>query len=263
MKKIDVSFASDVSEQPFLARSVDHMQQGYSEALNSLLLGAMGSYTTGDIIILQGCVFTGADPGARTISAGSIYYNGEIYQVPSASFTTTGSQIPLWTKVTSYQAGDPLLFTDGATHNVHYINTFVVVAGLPGGSGTTGYIADYNATTVKNIIGRTYNLTSINNWATPPGLIVDFKGFVRFKGTQIANFVIPTAAIMFVLPSGFIPVVEKNFIVQASLNGSTYGSFLLRIDTSGNCYFLNTDRTTPTFTANSVIFMDAVLYNIY
>ena len=146
MKKIDTSFDSSVLGRPFLSRSLDHVQQAYTEIVDALTKGLLGSYTTNDVIILYGCVFTGTDPGARTMTAGSIYYNGEVYLVSAASFTTTGSDIPLWTIVTTYPGADPVTFSDGSTtHNVHKIIKFVLVAGPVGGSGVTGYVADYTA----------------------------------------------------------------------------------------------------------------------
>ena len=142
-----MQYAIDPVGQPIPVRSILHIQQAYTEIVNALFLG-LYTYTTGDVIILNGCVMTGTDPGARTMTAGAIYYNGEIYLVPAASFSTTGLQIPVWTINTSF-SGAQIVFTDGTARSVQQVIQFVLVAGAVGGAGVTGYVTDYNNARVK------------------------------------------------------------------------------------------------------------------
>lgn len=160
MKKIDTSNIVGTAKAPFIKPTHDHYKQTIQETTGAIITGLMGSYTTGNVIILWGCVFSGTDPGARTLTAGAIYYNGEIYQVPAASFTTTGSNIPLWTIATTYIGTDPIYWSDGVQRNTHQIDQFVLVSGPVGGSGITGYVCDYNSGVVK-IIANLFNI-SIN-----------------------------------------------------------------------------------------------------
>ncbi len=146
MKVIDISHAIDPVQQPFLAGSLDFVQQQIVENVSALVKSMVGTYTTNDVAIVNGCVITGTPgPGLITMTAGAIYYNGNIYLVPSASFTTTGAQIPVWTIVQSQAAIDPVLFVNGGLFSVHNIFQFVLVAGPVGGSGVAGYVCDYNS----------------------------------------------------------------------------------------------------------------------
>lgn len=254
MKKIDTSFDSPTLGRPFLSRSLDHIQQAYTEITDSVVKGILGTYTANDVIVLYGCVLTGTDPGARTVTAGAIYYNGEIYLVDAGGLTTTLSDIPLWTIVTTYQSGDPILFTDNVTfHNVSQIRKFVLVAGPAGGSGVTGYVADYNATSIKHFKGEWTYATAQNSWsnATIAGLgkaryKIGITGEVVLDGFILANGGSPSSEVIFTLPSGYRPTNTKSFIVSG-FDGTTTKAYLVKIETSGAVSFLNTDFTVPTF----------------
>jgi hypothetical protein len=157
---------------PLTAGRLDFIQNNTEQITSTIIKGLLGTYTTNDVIILYGCVFTGTDPGARTMTAGAIYYNGLVYQVPSASFTTTGSNIPLWTLVTT--SSDLATFSDGFQINVDQVQTFVLVPGPSGGSGITGYIVDYNSATVKAMLPwNNGNSTTGFSFASPSPMTVN------------------------------------------------------------------------------------------
>lgn len=136
MKKIDTSAITSTKRQPLFGYSVEHLQNGYIEAMKSLFLAQMESrYTTGDVVILWGMELTGSTTGNGNpfaTTAGAVYYNGEIYQVDAASGTHSGSDVLLVTLTTTYHASDPVTFSDNTTGNVHQIQKFVVSSAATG-----------------------------------------------------------------------------------------------------------------------------------
>lgn len=59
------------------------------------------SWQTGKLVILSGCLITGTNPGLRTITAGFVYYNGQVYIVNATSFTTGVGEIGIWSIYTA------------------------------------------------------------------------------------------------------------------------------------------------------------------
>lgn len=111
--------------------TVEHITSSYLEGVASLAKSMIPtSWQTGKLVILHGCVDTGTPP-TRTLSAGAVYYNGEVYQVPAASFTTTGLQIGIWT-LQDVNTGTESKLTDGSDVHILVNNKFVFAAGLAG-----------------------------------------------------------------------------------------------------------------------------------
>lgn len=123
--------------------TVEHITSSYLEGVASLAKSMIPtSWQTGKLVILHGCVDTGTPP-TRTLSAGAVYYNGEVYQVPAASFTTTGLQIGIWT-LQDVNTGTESKLTDGSDVHILVNNKFVFAAGLAG-SG----LFDESSTNIK------------------------------------------------------------------------------------------------------------------
>jgi len=111
--------------------TVEHITSSYLEGVASLAKSMIPiSWQTGKLVILHGCVDSGTPP-TRTLSAGAVFYNGEVYQVPAASFTTTGLQIGIWT-LQDVNTGTESKLTDGSDVHVLVDNKFVFSAGLAG-----------------------------------------------------------------------------------------------------------------------------------
>lgn len=112
--------------------TVEHITSSYLEGVASLAKSMIPeSWQTGKLVILHGCVATGSNPAPRTLTAGAVFYNGEVYQVPAASFTTTGLQIGIWT-LQDVNTGTESKLTDGSDVHVLVDNKFVFAAGLAG-----------------------------------------------------------------------------------------------------------------------------------
>lgn len=146
-RRLDTQFASDTAQQPIKKGTLDFLQDSHKIDLNQLI-GAL----TGDPIgfsgayVLYGCLNTGSGNN-YIIGQGAVWVNGEVFEVASTSFTTIGSQVPVYQIVnTQYTTNaDPTLFTDGITRQVHNIRTLQVG---PGASGSG--LRDYSA----SIFGR-------------------------------------------------------------------------------------------------------------
>src|SRR5690348_14349237 len=98
--------------------TLEHLQDSLKETVAALTDGiiAQGAGVT----VLFGCVNSEADPD-YTISAGWVYYNGEIYEVPTFSGTATGGNVPVLSLNTSYLATDPARYkkADGSFENIN------------------------------------------------------------------------------------------------------------------------------------------------
>ena len=107
-----------------------HITDAYKESFESLGKSMLPvSAYTGKLVVLYGCVITGTNPGARTITAGAVFYNGQVYQVQASTFTTTGSQIGIWTLVDLNAASIESKLTDGTDVHMLVNNAFVFSAG--------------------------------------------------------------------------------------------------------------------------------------
>jgi hypothetical protein len=148
MKKLITSGATGTVRQPVLPRTLQHVQEAYTEAIDAVVRN-LTSYSNGTLRVLFGCVVTPPSGGVASVTAGAVFYNGEVYLVDArTNFACTGGNIPVWNIVTTYQTGDPVALVDyvggGTTNaNVHEIKKFILGAAASG-SG----LFDYNSASV-------------------------------------------------------------------------------------------------------------------
>ena len=142
MKKIKTSDITTAVGMPLKSGSLEHLQAAYSECLDSVVKRILGDgYLTTKVYILYGCDSSNLG-SAWTITAGAVFYNGEIYLVPAASFSVSGSNVPVGNIVTTYFSAtnaDPVQFTNSANLNVHEIRQIVITSGASG-SGTANFL---------------------------------------------------------------------------------------------------------------------------
>lgn len=138
MKKIDRSAITTSVGMPEKSGTLGHIQDAIIESVAGAILGLIGSlYDATKTYILNGCVNTNG-----VITAGVVFFNGEVYYCPAATVTPTGSNIIVGLITTTYftdVSADPVTFTDGVPRNVHQIRQIVWQAGLSG-SGTVDFI---------------------------------------------------------------------------------------------------------------------------
>lgn len=116
------------------ADSFTHVNTAFDELTNAIVRGLLSSYTTNDVIILNGCVVSGTvvAPGPAAITAGQVFYNGRVYEVDAvASLVLSGAQVPVFTIVESLQGGQTT-FTDGNDYDFQVIEKIAMTAGLSG-----------------------------------------------------------------------------------------------------------------------------------
>lgn len=148
MKKLDTSSISASVGFPVKSGTLEHIQSAYQEALAQSIIAQIGSgYDSSKCYILNGLINSGTAP-VYNITAGAVFFGGEVYLVDTVSGSLTGSNIVTGVIDTSFFAAanaDPVTFTDGVIRNVHQIRKVVLQPGLAG-SG----IADYNNFRVIN-----------------------------------------------------------------------------------------------------------------
>lgn len=112
--------------QPHINRSFEWIQEAYTESIEAILEAIIPD-TDGIYVKLYGLELT--SNGVNTsVSAGAIYYNGEVYQVPAFSLNTTTIYNDVFFKESaSFDAVDPITFTDGTTASVHQNKIMVVL----------------------------------------------------------------------------------------------------------------------------------------
>jgi len=155
MKKLDLSAVTDAAQFYPKKGTFNFLQLAFQEGFSSIIETLIGSaYNPSIVYILSGVGvniggviyynpnFVGVTTNYMT---GYAYYNGEFFIITASTITPTTGQVPLFIlNSTSYTTNaDPVTFTDHTTHNIHIIRSLSIVAGAVGGSGTTGYIYDF------------------------------------------------------------------------------------------------------------------------
>ena len=132
MKKIDTSnIVAGVRKLGLIKASFDHLQESYKDVFNDLLQGILAQvsgYTS-----LFGCVNSGGG-SVYTLSAGAIYGSSqqEVFEIAAFSGTATGGNVPVLSLLTTYRAGDPVVYSDASSINTHAIVKMQWTFGAPG-----------------------------------------------------------------------------------------------------------------------------------
>lgn len=167
MKKIDGAFITTTAGMAFKSGVLAHLQQSYQEVLNALAQLIVGNfYDPTKVYILTGCLNSGTGL-VYIVTAGYVFFNGEVYGVDAGSFTAAGGQVAIGNIVTTFATGatgDPVEHTDGSTHNVLQIRKAV----LSGGATTTGGLPDYS-TWLQAASPSVYRLL-VSAWGTGFGI---------------------------------------------------------------------------------------------
>jgi hypothetical protein len=134
MKNIKTTDITSSSGAFFRRGSLEHLQSAYKEAVDSLARSVVQNYVPNTAYRLFGMINSG-NLIDYNISAGALFYNGEIYLVDAAIFSVTGANVAVATIVTTFftdQYADPTPFDDLNTHNIHEIRKVVIAGGLSG-----------------------------------------------------------------------------------------------------------------------------------
>ena len=162
MKKIRTSDIQEgVRAMGAVKATLDHLQEAYQDAITELMYSLTAGSTS--VLALYGLVDSDGSATAWNISAGAIYYNGEIFTIP-AFIGTHVSQVPVLSIVTTYRGGDPIKFSDNNTYNVHEIRTMQWALGAPG-SGIVDFsgliqFKDRLRSNVLNVVSKSGDVIS-------------------------------------------------------------------------------------------------------
>lgn len=127
MKILNISDISSSNAMPVKSGTLQFLQDAHKETVAGLITNILPNPILGTVYIISGCVNSGTG-SVYNISAGVIYYNGEIFNFDGISFTLTGLQ-KAYARIETTQYitnADPVQFTDGVNRNVHNIRKFVV-----------------------------------------------------------------------------------------------------------------------------------------
>jgi len=142
MEKVDFSNAVYPQSQPILEQTLDFMQQNAARGSFRTIQGQHnGKYVAGDVLIIWGCENSGTG-STFNITAGVVLYNGDLYDVPAASFTAAVGQTAVATiSAATYESFDPVKLKPSGTP-VYVHQTFKIgIASAVSGSG----IKDFNS----------------------------------------------------------------------------------------------------------------------
>jgi hypothetical protein len=216
----------DPVKAPITKRSLEHINNAINDSSSEIIKGLIGSYTTGDLIILRGCVVTANIPGTSSVTAGAIYYNGEVYQVDANASISSPSATLVWSVATTYISGDPATFSDGVSHNFHAIKKMQLT-----NAGTGTGLADYNAATVKYLdsIGNaddvfvdSTSIASTNNYFTATAFLVAMKSGQYIDLAGVLSIAITDAAGLNGTTSAEDVIFDLNTKYQFSSDAGVY-----------------------------------------
>lgn len=240
MKHILSSDISTTARQPYTKVTHEYYNAMITETVTAICKGITGTTTTP--VILYGCV-NSASPNAN-ISVGAVYYLGEIY-LCDAFVDGTISDAIVGTITTVYDAADPVLFSDGASHNVHQTKK-IVWSDAVSGSGDFDYAdcvfvnADWDKTTLYTSLtdGLKFKKT--------------IDGFTEIYGVL-------NAATSRTMPVGFRPIAAETFTTGMSItNGGTSNIGVIQVNIATN----GAITTTPALNAAGAGNYTSVFVNV-
>ena len=224
MRKINESLITSTSAMFYKQGTWTHLQKAYIEAFAESIKSLIGStYSTTKVYVLNGCV-NSTSGSTYTISAGSVFYNGEIYLVDATTFTvTTGTAVAtiVTTQNTTDYNADPCLFSDGTYKNVHDIRK-IVIAEAVSGSGVSNYANFDFYPYSQNYVDITSTITVDSAFSGYQLLVREyFDGTiaVSFLGTYSGNIPVDTN-LLGVLPlsMGIFPAPAYSSAVSQSVD---------------------------------------------
>lgn len=202
MKKVDLSAVTASNGLPQKSGILEHIQSAYQEAIAETVKSLVGSnsYNPAKAYVLNGVVNSGTGSN-YIISAGAIFFNGEVYLVDAASFTITGSNVAVGAIATTYFSAtnaDPVIFTDGVSRNIHQIRKIVMQPGLSG-SGAADFVDFIRIDLVQKsnvlTLDNTTSFTPSSNYNPATKKYVDDAvGIVGLRPKASGNFTVGTVA---------------------------------------------------------------------
>ena len=211
---ISAASASDPNiQQPLPIGSLLFIEDAQKEAISNYIRGVMGSfYDATKVYVLFGCVKS-VGGGNDSFTAGAVFYAGEVYTVPVASFVTGTDYAYI---LVSNGSPDPITMKDGSSSSVHNVRQIIISGTTASGASQTA-IPNYTSwvlcgqwvTITANGTGNSYDFA--NSWVNGGGagrtakFRVTLDGAIEFQGLISGG---ASAALAFTLPVGYRPSIQ-------------------------------------------------------
>lgn len=165
MRNLNLSAVTPSVGFPPKSGTWDFLQMAYKECIDAMIQAQIGNgYSTSKGYVLYGCELTSGL--GWSVSAGAIYFNGELYISPAQGGTAGVGTFLVNLAQTQYTGtdADPVLFTDSVARDVHDIIQISYGYGTSG----TGTVCDFVdlqrldtpfESTVSSLAGDTIYLT--------------------------------------------------------------------------------------------------------
>ena len=189
--------------------SFEFIQDAYKELSAATIIALIGSgYSTSVVYVLYGCINSGTYP-VYNITAGAVFYNGEIYYVDAANFTSIGTDVALFSVITTQFTtnADPVTLTDLTVVNIHNIRKMLINSGVAGST-----IANFSQAVIMNFI-------------IPAQVNITASGQAAVSGAYPnININVPAA-------SNLNPVLSSGTYNVGDISGSVYNEFTVTFGT--------------------------------
>jgi len=142
MKKLEVTPITNSAQFFPKKGTLEFLQLCFREGFTELIKSLIGpTYSASTMYILRGVVNSGTYP-TYTTTEGVVFWAGEFYLIDAASFTASGSDVAVFSIITTQYTtdADPCTFSDATTHNIHDIHKMQLTAAASG-SGLANYAA--------------------------------------------------------------------------------------------------------------------------
>lgn len=134
MKKLDITPISNSAQFFPKKGTLEFLQLAFQEGFTELIKSLIGpAYSGTTVYVLRGVINSGTAP-TYTTTEGVVFYGGEFFLIDAASFTAGGSDVAVFSIVTTQYTtdADPCTFSDASTHNIHDIRKMQLTAGASG-----------------------------------------------------------------------------------------------------------------------------------
>lgn len=214
MKKVLSNNIATGVRQPYTKVTHEWYNAMIAEAIVALGKGLIGDHS--EFTVLYGCINT--DSPDADISAGAIFYDGEIYLCPAFVDATITNDI-VGTITTAYDSGDPVLFSDGNSYNVHQVKT-IVWSDAASGSG------DIDFAELRYYSGNIKTTFEIGGWnmnITGGGTGTNFKQVTMPFGVNLAKILSINVSILDDTGTTTTPIdiVSSTCVIQGGVGGFT------------------------------------------
>lgn len=210
-------------------------------ALDDILKGLAGDQP----VIIFGCTVSPLEQGDYQVSAGAVFYQGEIWHV--YQHLLSYSQIPDWAFYLTYDPTGNKTFKDGIQHNTYEIRKAILCDSASHPGGTVYSIAADQVKFIKDVfLGDSVAVPTLeaNTTILSGSTLKVAKSNKRaiLQG-QIRNSYISAFAHALTLPLSYRPVTAVSGFIPGKITGtSDYIMLRFKVDTDGK-FWLYYDST--------------------